>query len=392
MRVSIEKIKRKAKEWTSQHYRLLPVSTCKEYTRFSGDSYTVLKNSEMRLVTPVRYVGEPVRDDIEGFLPERYFCVLRNVEIIGASNVIICKAQFIYDLLVNKKETYNITDRGLFRVWNSPVHLFKRYFLCYKSIGEGINKGICLTGNFSGNYYHYIYEILVKWHLIDNMNIPADVPILVDAPARDIPQFAELLTIFAGDRDIIYIEKDELRRVKELYYPSMVNFIPPNLKKMEYLRTEDVVFDMEAITYLRSRFLSYKGDLLLNGPKKFFISRKSSKWRQYNEEEVIKVVESNGYKVVYPETMTIKEQFALFNQADEIVAASGAALSNIICCKPAARVLILVSVHVDGAIFSTIANSLHVDMQYLVGTITNYNNVQSDFTIDCQKLNKALQR
>lgn len=393
MRISLEKITRKSREWSSQHYRLLPVSTCKEYAVNKNVTYTVLKEGEKALVTPVRYVNEPIREDVMGYLPERYFCLLKDVEIIGASNVIIGRDSFIYDLLANKKETYNITDIGLFRMWNSPVQLGKKYIPCYHAEGEKIEKGICLVGNFSGNYYHYIYEILVKWYLVDKMNIPAEVPVIVDASAQRIPQFAELLSFFSGGRDVIYIERGELRRVKELYYPSMVNFIPPNLKKMEYLRTEDIVFDLDAISYLRTHFLSYmgaSGDFQQDAPKKFFISRKSTKWRQYNEDEVIKVVESKGYEVVYPETMTVREQFALFNNAKEIVAASGAALSNIICCKPGTKVLVLVSVRLDGAIFSTIAKTLGIDMRYMVGAITNYNNVQSDFKIDCEQLKEVL--
>lgn len=393
MRISLKKITRKAKEWTSQHYRLLPVSTCKEYAVNNDVTYTVLKEGEKALVTPVRYVDEPIREDVMGFLPERYFCLLRNVEIIGASNVVIGKDSFIYDLLANKKETYNITDIGLFRVWNSPVRLGKKYLPCYQIEGEKIEKGINFVGNFSGNYYHYIYEILVKWYLVDKMDIPPDVPVIVDASARKIPQFAELLHIFSSGRDVIYVERGELRRVNELYYPSMVNFIPPNLKKMEDLRTEDVVFDLDSISYLRTHFLSCMGEtgsIHQNTPKKFFISRKNTKWRQYNEDEVIKVVVSKGYEVVYPEMMTVKEQFSLFNNADEIVAASGAAISNIICCKPGTKVLVLVSVRIDGAIFSTIAKTLGIDMRYMVGTITNYNNVQSDFRIDCDQLKEVL--
>lgn len=393
MRISLKKITRKAKEWTSQHYRLLPVSTCKEYAVNNDVTYTVLKEGEKALVTPVRYVDEPIREDVMGFLPERYFCLLRNVEIIGASNVVIGKDSFIYDLLANKKETYNITDIGLFRVWNSPVRLGKKYLPCYQIEGEKIEKGINFVGNFSGNYYHYIYEILVKWYLVDKMDIPPDVPVIVDASARKIPQFAELLHIFSSGRDVIYVERGELRRVNELYYPSMVNFIPPNLKKMEDLRTEDVVFDLDSISYLRTHFLSCMGEtgsIHQNTPKKFFISRKNTKWRQYNEDEVIKVVVSKGYEVVYPEMMTVKEQFSLFNNADEIVAASGAAISNIICCRPGTKVLVLVSVRIDGAIFSTIAKTLGIDMRYMVGTITNYNNVQSDFRIDCDQLKEVL--
>ena len=391
MRITFAKIRNKAREWSSLHYRLLNVVTYKEYSHRYCQDYFVATPKQYVPVTPVHYVGEEQRKDVIGELPEQFYCVLENVDIIGASNVVIGKKNILYDLLINKKKTYNITDRGLFRVWNTPVHVGNRYVACYKNKGHDIEKGLCMVGNFSGNYYHFIYEILIKWYLLEKIGISDDLPIIVDASARDIPQFAELLSILAKNRNFIYIEMGELRRVKELYYPSMVNFIPPNLKKMEDLVTEDVVFDLDAITYLRSRFLSYMGDLQQNFPKKFFISRKSSKWRQYNEDEVINVVETCGYEVVYPETLTVREQFALFCNADEIVAASGAAFSNIICCSPNTKILMLVSVRVDGAIFSTIAKFLNLNLQYLVGKITNYNNVQSDFEIDCNKLKQILQ-
>lgn len=391
MRITVAKIRQKAKEWCKLHYRLLPVTICKDYAVKHHLPYTAIIPEKEVPVTPVRYCGEPQRDDVSGTLPERYMAVLKNVEIIGASNVIIGNNSIVYDLLATKKETYNITDIGLFRVLNSPVHFGKKYVTCYQNKGVNIEKGLYLAGNFSSNYYHFIYEILVKWYLIDQMNVPQDVPIIVDVSAHNIPQFKELLSLFSKGRNIIYINKLELIKVATLYYPSMVNFIPPNLKKMEYLTTEDVVFDLNAIRYLRNKFLDYMGVPQKKTPKKFFISRKSSKWRQYNEKEVIEVVLSKGYEVVYPETMTAKEQFGLFNQADEIVAASGAAFANIICCKPHTKILILVSVRVDGAIYSTIAKALDLQLEYLVGSITNYNNVQSDFIIDSEKLREALE-
>lgn len=391
MRISIAKIIKKAKEWSSLHYRLLPVTTTKEYALYSDMQYTEVKHTERVHVTPVQYIGESPRQDVIGMLPERYVCLLQDVSIIGASNVILCKEKFLYDLLVNKKDTYNITDRGLFRIWNSPIHIANYYFLCFKNKGERIKSAICLVGNYSGNYYHFIFEILIKWFLLDHIDIPVSVPIVVDASARDIPQFKELLSLFSGDRELIYVEKEELRTIELLYYPSLVNSIPPNVKKMEYLLTEDIVFDYNALLYLRNRFLSYIKGYTINTPKKFFISRKNTKWRQYNEEDVIQVVNSLGYEVVYPETMSIKEQFCLFNQADEIIGASGAALSNIICCKPKAKVLVLVSVRIDAAIFSSIARCFDIELNYFSGTITNYNNVQSDFVIDCNQLRKVLQ-
>lgn len=392
MRITFAKIKQKAREWWKLHFRLLPVTTCKGYAFRWKLQYIIVKPQEEALIAPVHYAGETQREDVKGLLNERYIAILPNVDIIGASNVVIGKDSFIYDLLANKKETYNITDRGLFRVLNSPVRIGKDYVLCYYNKGNAIEKGLCFVGNFSGNYYHFIYEILIKWYIIEQLEISRDIPVLIDASARNIPQFKELLSLFSGEREIIYLEKNELRHVSLLYYPSPVNIIPPNLKKMEYMKTEDVVFDKDAILYLRDRFLLYTGNNTQATPKKFFISRKSTKWRQYNEEDVIRVVKDLGYEVVYPETMTAREQFLLFYNAEDIVAASGAALSNIICCRPKTRISVLMSVRFEGAIFSTIAKVLNLELVYLVGTVTNYNNVQSDFTIDCAKLRELLIR
>ncbi len=392
MRITFAKIIQKAREWRKLHFRLLPVATCKEYTFRWKLQYKIVKPKEEVTVTPVYYAGEPKREDVKGLLNERYIAILPNVDIIGSSNVVIGKDSFIYDLLANKKKTYNITDRGLFRILNSPVRIGKDYVLCYFNKGNAIDKGLCFVGNFSGNYYHFIYEILIKWYLIEQLEIPKDIPVLIDASARNIPQFKELLSLFSRKREIVYLEKNELRHVSSLYYPSLVNIIPPNLKKLEYMKTEDVVFDKDAILYLRERFLSYIDDNTQATPKRFFISRKSTKWRQYNEEDVIMVVKDLGYEVVYPETMTAREQFLLFNNAEDIVAASGAALSNIICCRPKTRINVLMSVRFDGAIFSTLAKVLNLELVYLVGKVTNYNNVQSDFNIDCAELKKLLIR
>lgn len=96
------------------------------------------------------------------------------------------------------------------------------------------------------------------------------------------------------------------------------------------------------------------------------------------------------YEIVYPESMSYKEQLILFNQASDIVAASGAALTSIICCQPKTNVTVLISTKIDLTIFSTIAKTIGVNLKYISGNITNYNNVQSDFKINCQVLRKSI--
>lgn len=384
------RIGNKIKAWKSLNHCFLHVITCADYCASSHQTYILFKNRRDVPVTPVKYVGEHQRADVIGTLNESYLAILEDASVVGSSNVIICGDKMIYDMLLNKKKTYYITDKGLFQCHNTTVHIGKKYIVCYKEKDDDIEEAICLVGNFSSNYYHFVLEILVKWYIVDGVGIPNSVPIVVDSCARDIPQFKELLSIFAPQRRIIYVDNMHMLKVRKLYYPSMVNKLPPNLKKMESLVSEDTVFDMDAIRYLQGLFLDYLGKDRTIIPKKIFISRKNTKRRHYNEEEVIKVAVSKGYEIVYPEMMTIKEQFKLFYCANHILAASGAALTNILCCRPGTKVLVLVSVRLDGTIFSSIAKTLGLRLQYLVGDITNYNNIQSDFIIDCSLLEKTL--
>lgn len=78
----------------------------------------------------------------------------------------------------------------------------------------------------------------------------------------------------------------------------------------------------------------YIGSSDMKASRKIFISRKVTKWRKYNEAEIMQFLTEMDYEIVYPESMSYKEQLILFNQASDIVAASGAALTSIICCQP----------------------------------------------------------
>ena len=114
----------------------------------------------------------------------------------------------------------------------------------------------------------------------------------------------------------------------------------------------------------------------------FYIARKNTNKRQYNEDEILDIAINNGYVEVHPESMTFKEQVKLFSNAESIIGPSGAAFSNIICCKEGCKILILISDRYEVTIFSNIAGLLHLDMQYLCGMPSDRNNVQTQFRIN----------
>lgn len=387
MRITLKKIFTKINEWKSLKFSINKASLIKN--RIPKECYNLIKEASLAPVTPVCYINESQRKSVDGKLPERYIAFLRNATIVGSSSCLFFDGFLLYDLLIKKNRKVNITDIGLFRIWNKPIHIGRYYICCYHKIGASIDKGIYIGGNFSGNLYHYVYEYIIKFYLIQQDAIPLDIPIIVDSSVKRIPQFKEILDIFTK-RTIIYVDKLEMRKVSLLYYPSFVNAIPPNMSKMETVSTEDVVFDIEAILFLRKKFMLYIGSSDMKASRKIFISRKVTKWRKYNEAEIMQFLTEMDYEIVYPESMSYKEQLILFNQASDIVAASGAALTSIICCQPKTNVTVLISTKIDLAIFSTIAKTIGVNLKYISGNITNYNNVQSDFKINCQVLRKSI--
>lgn len=382
---------KKNMEKANHRTKWLAVTDYKDYcTRNKNASYKVLHDQKQVSVYPVPFIDEPYRAPVKCTAHEQYIAFIPNAKVIGSSNVVIAKRRILYDLLKGGK--YRITDKGL--LWRKSHHEEKiaprklgcGYFATYYECGKEIESAISLVGNFSWNFYHFIYEFAQKFYLIEAADIPEHVPLLVDSVVKKVPQFSEILNLLKGKRDVIYLEEQESCKVANLYYPSFVHQIPPNLWDINKIVSEDCYFDVEGLKYLRSRFLSYADGVdstsSSEAGRKIFISRKVSNNRSYNEDELIETAVEQGYSVVYPERMTIREQFVMYSRVDSIIAASGAALSNIICCNPGCHILVLTSSRWNLTVFSSIAGLLGLDMKYMCGEINDPNNVQSGFVID----------
>lgn len=83
--------------------------------------------------------------------------------------------------------------------------------------------------------------------------------------------------------------------------------------------------------------------------KRLFITRESgaSDGRQIdNQNELLQMLQQKEFECVQPEKLTVVEQAALFASADTVVAAHGAALANIVFCKPGTELLEFYSDHI----------------------------------------------
>ena len=77
-----------------------------------------------------------------------------------------------------------------------------------------------------------------------------------------------------------------------------------------------------------------------NSPKRIFVSRRPESGRNVsNEAELMEMLERSGFERVYLEDHSVRNQRALFEGADQILAIHGAGLANLAWAKPGTQVV-----------------------------------------------------
>lgn len=201
-------------------------------------------------------------------------------------------------------------------------------------------KAIKIGGMFGFNYFHYMFQLLPR--MLETVDIDASAPILLDKKVMDVKNMQQLAEWCNREkREAIYMDYDCAYEVDELYVITSPNITIPNLKKGYSLYEPKSQFSPNVIDKMSKLLLKYK-DTQIKTPKRIYISRrKATKLRGYNEEELVEIAKKFGFNEVFPETMSVAEQIALFNNAEAIVAPEGAALSNLLYIKPSCKVVIM---------------------------------------------------
>lgn len=311
---------------------------------------------------------------------------LKNATVIGGSNIILKDNKALYNH--NSGANVNYSDNA-FHDYREIYKLGRNKIYLSSMMRLKIDKGISFCINYNFNYYHFILECLSKFQLLEMSDIDISWPIIIDKTARDIPQFQELLQIFnKTKREFIYVDRLQQVDVDNLFIFTPIHYLPANYLDIYSIRCKDVAFNKNNILFLRKTIMDSIGKGLTEhkGHNKIFISRQNYKRRSYNNDEIQASLENLGYTTVYPEKLTFAEQVKVFYNAECIVAASGAALTNIIFCRPKTKIYVLTGVYLDLSIFSTIAKYLGLDMKYIIADSTDSNELHSSFHIDSDKL------
>lgn len=168
------------------------------------------------------------------------------------------------------------------------------------------------------NYYHWLFDALPKLWLLNKAGLK---PERYYTYAQKAFQVSSLELLGIDKAAMISAEKEPVIQAKSLYVTSF-----PCQGALSSWATQA----------LRSWFLPH-----VKGKKRrLFISRSGAQYRRIqNENELLPILEKEGFEIVQPEKLTFQEQITLFSQADYVIAPHGAGLSNLVFCPEGAKVI-----------------------------------------------------
>ena len=256
---------------------------------------------------------------------------------------------------------------------------------------EHISKAIKIGGMFGFNYYHFMFQLLPKMFEIDD--IDPSVPLILDKKTEVVPSMKQLLEwCNTAHREVIYMDYDVRYEVDELYIVNSPNVCIPNLKATHVLYEPKAMFSLTSLKQLRESLLKHM-DTKSVFPDKIYVCRKqATKLRGYNEDELLAVAQRYGYEAVYPETLNVSQQMALFHQAKHIIAPEGAALSNLVYAGEGSNLIIMYCMRGLSSEFVPIALTNGITVHELWDTPKSKRDTsyQRNYRIEPENLEKVL--
>lgn len=189
------------------------------------------------------------------------------------------------------------------------------------------------------NWYHWIANSLPALEVANHGNLPARIPLLLPEEVQRVSQMIEALEIFLAGREVVWLGRNELVSVGNLYWAdSPVDDAPFALNAAE---RRPLRLHPTAMQQFRARVIDSVRRHGSSGRRSstVFLARRRNSARSYNSAEVESWALDEGLEPVYLEELSFAEQVALFTEATHVVGPTGAAFSNILFAGPSMRAL-----------------------------------------------------
>lgn len=191
----------------------------------------------------------------------------------------------------------------------------RRILAAIPDSGRRVEEAVLVGG--LANYYHWLLDYLPRLRLLSEDL--ATLPLAVNAG---------LAAYQADSLEVLGITPERLLPLEPAQAVSFGRLVVPDLGTLHQQAHPDT------LSWLRQVFGPAESRV---GGRRLWISRADATLRRVvNEDEAVAAL---GCERVIIGTMTIRQQAALFAEADLIVAPHGAALTNVLFCRPGTRVV-----------------------------------------------------
>lgn len=358
-------------ETTIDKIRRFPRQTLRNTFIKIKNNDELFKNATKQYIIPSRIVHTPEVEDMNYFpkskllqnssynFPGGYIIRLTDVIYHTGDGTLTTPSRVILSESINgwrEKQKFSIRETYLSKL---------------VPLSEDVSYSIFRSTN--NGYYHTIIDNLPRLYLLSQINSVSSLKLLVPDKLTKIESFF-IDRLLPVNVNIEYVAPKKSYLIKNMIFPSFVTrpfsgYLPP-----EYL------------AYFKERVLPKRPRRKIN---RILISRGANlrnplrqRRRFLNEEKLIEKLKKYGFKSYCLENMSIEEQIDLFYDAEFVIGAHGAGLSNIVFSKDIG-VLELFASNCVLPYYYYLAKSLGHKYSYLYG---NKNNIHADFLANINEI------
>ncbi len=322
--------------------------------------------------------------------PQPYVSLIEHAIITGGSGLVISRSG---ELLSDEMVDYPTEHFGI----KSPFVIYRHHdkvIVSYQNQPDtNIKEGILISCDHDNNYFHWLVECLPKLVFIDELKRFQGVPLLV--PAGLHPNLkAALEKVNLTGHPVVELEPGVAYHVDKLVFVSALSRVIDRYRGQA---------DFDSDIVLSHKWIAKVTDLLRKGAppakkpwRRVYLARRRGLRALENHAEVEQLMSGEGFEIVELVDVSLDYQIEFFSEVAEIVAPTGAALTNMLFCQPGTKVVIFMSSHetTNFYFWSCLADVAGVDVTVIAGRrlyrLTNYWSVHDDYVLDIEVLRGQL--
>lgn len=331
----------------------LCIKSIKSITKQYPDvKYIQIEEQELFEYKPFPISKFPELQPYSGFLNSKNIIIIPNGEIFSPTGYLKIKNNIIAESMWENERSWQINSLQLEskKLTTSPLFI------------KGTVASIAQPS--SSCYYIWLTQVLDRLRILQKSGVAYDWIYT----SLDQPFMKESLKLLDINLEKI-INAAEHNHIQA---ETVIGFSAPTRKNLQknklFCNHKNLASycSNQHIKYLQSTLLPQASFVSKKFGQKIFISRKDSHNGRHiqNEDEIFTLFKQNGFEKYCLTELSMIEQIALFNNAKIIVAAHGAALANLIFCKPKTKILEIFQAR-SSCTYWYMAQQLNLNYHYL---------------------------